>query len=553
MADDFAHADFVRKQLQNHSPLPWWDMFHTSSERLQEAVYLGLTPWWTSSRLHVRFFRPIAVATHFIDHSLWPNLPELMHLENVLIYGGLCVVVRLFYRRLFGPSWVATLAACLYAVDDAHVDAVDWIASRNTLLTALFGAAACLAFDRNLSSGRTRYAWLCALALGLASFSSEGALAVWAYLLGQALFLDRRPAAMRALSLAPALAVTLVWVGATAYLDCGARGTGSYVDPRSEPMEFLRLLPQRVPTVLNMQFGVPESMLHATLPVAAGWLQVVSYAVWIALFALALPKLWQKPSTRALLVGSLGSAVTICTTVPQTRVLFIVGFGCHGLLAEMIGTIWRGLWQQVPVSAGSSSAAHWMRGIVLAAVLLFHAVAAPWASLWLRGDVFYAHVRDAAATIPNGPGIEDRVIVLANTPSYSLAFLVAAYRMMMVWPAPRRIYIAGASANPVLLSRPAADSVRLEPEGGYLLEPSSHWMRKPSEPFIAGQVFPLDGLAIQVERTTSDGRPAIIRLALARGYEQRILWMTWSEAAMRFIPFELPRVGEWLPLLSRGR
>src|SRR3954467_5861738 len=39
---------------------------------------VGMTGWWTNPKLVMAYFRPLAVATHWLDYRLWPDAPWLM-------------------------------------------------------------------------------------------------------------------------------------------------------------------------------------------------------------------------------------------------------------------------------------------------------------------------------------------------------------------------------------------------------------------------------------------------------------------------------------------
>jgi hypothetical protein len=58
-----------------------------------------------------------------------------------------------------------------------------------------------------------------------------------------------------------------------------------------------------------------------------------------------------------------------------------------------------------------------------------------------------------------------------------------------------------------------------------------------------GQQFSLQGLEIEVIRTTSDGRPARVRLHESGLSTSGVLWVKWSAAVQSFVPFGLPPVG----------
>ena len=190
LTDDRAQRVFVLDHLHHgHDPRPWWDLYSmvqsSGPQQVLLAIYAGLLPWWSSLELSIAFFRPLAAATHYLDYLAWPDAPALMHVHNLVWYGLLLAAAGALYRRTL-PLPAAALALLLYAVDEAHVEGASWIAGRNTLMTALFAFCTLLLYDR-WRADRVRLAGAaCVATLLLAQASSEGAVAIWAYLVAYA-------------------------------------------------------------------------------------------------------------------------------------------------------------------------------------------------------------------------------------------------------------------------------------------------------------------------------------------------------------------------------
>ena len=193
-----------------YSPLELFSVMRHGPEVLREYTDLGIFPWWTSEELRLAFFRFLSAATHWLDYRLWPDSAPLQHAHSLLWLGALVGATALLYRRIHGASWVAGLAALLYAVDEAHGAPAGWLANRNALVATLFGLLCLLAHDRwrRGGAGSGRHALLAALCLALALAGGEMGLGAFAYLVAYAVFLDRGPVRRRLLSLAPWRPVT---------------------------------------------------------------------------------------------------------------------------------------------------------------------------------------------------------------------------------------------------------------------------------------------------------------------------------------------------------
>ena len=94
--------------------------FHGDPGRTGRLMDLGLYPWWTYPGLKAEFLQALTVLTHRLDYALWPDSPVLMHAHSLLWLGAAVAATAAFYRRMLGATWVAGVAALLFAVDDAR-------------------------------------------------------------------------------------------------------------------------------------------------------------------------------------------------------------------------------------------------------------------------------------------------------------------------------------------------------------------------------------------------------------------------------------------------
>lgn len=548
--DDWPHRQFLLAHLRGggNAPGVWWDMFRmiagTDTGDVARAIAAGALPWWTSPNLVVAFLRPLAAATHALDYLLWPDLPWLMHVHNLGWYALAAGCAAALYRRVQGASPEAGLATLLYAVDEAHASGATWIASRNTVMTAAFVLATLVIWTHARSAARAtaRRGWLVALAaLGFscAHASSEGAAAAWPYLLAYALVLD--PAGWRRATLAlwPLAAVSSAWLALATANGFYVRASGGYVDPRISPLRFAEAVADRMPLLLRAQLGLP-SPLESDL--GQPWQSVAvpgTYALLVLAAALAFQLLRQRPSARFFALGALGSGVLTCAVDIEPRVLFLVGLGAHGLVAETIVACLRGL---------HASRAMRVARIALAAVLV--ALHVPIAMAYARPTIRALSARQDQVIAIAEHLPRDHVtsgLIVLNTTHYAVTLFAAGYARSL--PSPRYLYVLGASEDAVKLTRPAHGTLVLEPRGGYLREPTSQFLRHPRDRFAAGQIVRVADWRIVVDRVTRDGRPARVRVEPADIDHPDVTWLTWHEPTQRFVRVSLPPVGGtlWLP------
>jgi len=212
--------------------------FCKGPQHLARIMDFGFFPWWTCGNIKAAFWRPLASLTHWVDYTLWPETPALMHLHSILWYAGAVAVVALLYRRLMGATVAAGLAAVLYAVDDAHGMVVGFLSNRSDLPAVVFGVLCLIAHDR-----WRRRRWRLGAGLGpvlllVSLLFKEAAIATCAYLAAYELFLrhGRRPG--RLWALAPYAVVVLAWRLCWSGLGYGLAEIAPYVDPVTEPWRF---------------------------------------------------------------------------------------------------------------------------------------------------------------------------------------------------------------------------------------------------------------------------------------------------------------------------
>jgi hypothetical protein len=545
IADDVGHRAFVLEHLRSKDAKgPFWDMFdicgRSGPTDVPLRIFNGRLPWWSSPQLKIAFFRPLSVASHYLDYWLWPKAPWLMHLHNIAWCGLIVLLAGLLYRRLLGTGALSLLALALYTVDEAHANGTAWIAARNTLMTAAFALLCLLLFDRARRDGSHVPLWLSTLALLLALASSEGAVATWAYLLAYALCIDKARVHDRVLALLPLAAVNLGWSVLSHKLGYGVEHSGSYADPRAHPLFFLRTAAERLPEVLRAQLTLPMEVSDKLSSASRSAANAICLGL-LALTALfAVPLARRRPTARFFLLGMLGSALPICVGGAAPRLLFLTGLGAHGLVAELANAVFGD-------TIAEPQPRRTLGRVVAGSLLLLNgpvalAVAPLTPRVWLDYD---SQVRRAMDSFPPDRGLEPSAVMVLNTPDYLVTMFAAIYRMTQTPRGRTRfVYVLGASEKPVMVRRPDRNALVLEPEGGYLLETESQLTRRPDERFKSGTIIPLYGLWVVVERTTTDGRPARIRLQMVYAEDPRFLWVTWDHAHQRFQRARLPPIGE---------
>ena len=537
--DDYFHWLRATGALGFGSRLSLFNFFDGSPEAIAAVRDRGLAPWFAEEKLRLDFFRPLTGITHYVDYTVWPHAPWLMHAENLAINAALIFATAVLYRKLLAPRWVAGLAALLYALDVGHGFA-GWVAGRNGILSAAFGVAAIAAHVRWRRDGWKAGAWLAPLLLALGLLAGEAAVATLAYFFAYALTLDRAALRARIFSLLPGLGVVGAWQALYRALGCGAFGSGLYLDPGRQPLLFLVEAPGRAIALLLGELALVPPEVYVFLgPRRPAFLAMAALFLACVLAVIA-PLLYRSARARFFGLGALFSLVPVCATFPSGRLLLFVGVGAMGLVAEVAGRVFAD--GEATTSGFRERSLAWLwlgLHLLLAVPLLLVASVTP---------MLMASYTDRSATgLPTLPQLADRIVVVVNTPN----LLPAIYRFVVprngVFPDHTRARVLSVSRHPVHVRRVDASTIDVSADDDLLGEVSSSLVRGDAFPMTVGEVTELPGMQTRVEEVTATGHPRRVTFHFDHPLEAKdFFWVGWQRA--RFVAITLPPVGEEIPL-----
>lgn len=123
-----------------------------------DPTYVMNNPWIRSwswgnltnifTRPYAANFLPIHLLSYMLDYSIWGLDPFGYHMQSIILHSINTVLVLQVTRRLFRSTWLAFLAALLFAVHPAQVEVVAWISARKDLLATMFGLLSVLFYLR---------------------------------------------------------------------------------------------------------------------------------------------------------------------------------------------------------------------------------------------------------------------------------------------------------------------------------------------------------------------------------------------------------------------
>lgn len=510
----------------------------------------GPYPWWTLPSLKVWFVRPLAALALRADHALFGHQAGGYHLHSALWYLALCAAAALVLRRCFGRApvgWLGPLALALFAVHDSHAMALGWIANRHSTIAVTLALLALHLHLRAREEGARAGAWPSAAALALALGASETALGGLGYLLAYEA-LGRPPgerALVRVRALAPAAAVTALYLCIYRFGKLGGfgvSGSGSYLDPLSDPRAFLAAAPLRALVLLSGFLGGPAADIlpghPELLPVIVGFgvvaLPLTALGVRVAVSAL------DSHTRRHLAWLGAGALLSLGPTLgglPGGRLLLAPSLGGVALLAALLSHALGA------ARAPARSAARLGWRVALPLLVFLHLLRPP-----LMMGVILSSFRGIsaageamAAALPLPPARDADVVLIAASDLLPSIFVpaIGVVRSGLVQRSFRTLSMA---AHDHRLTRVSADTIELEVIGGSLLEgPFEKLFRGDASPLATGDIVHAGPIEVRVLATAA-GKPTRFAVTFLRPLDDQHTFLVTFEAGL-LRPFTLPPIG----------
>jgi len=504
-----------------------------------EAAWMmeeGYAPWWMNPHLLLAMWRPVSLATHLFDAAVMPENALLWHLHSLLWFAIVLVAATLTYRSLQGPL-VGGLAALLFAIDHTHGLPVSFIANRYIIVGTTFALLALHEHHRFRARGVRHAAWSATACYAVSLLAGESSVAIVGYVLGYALFLDPGDRRARALSVLPYLATTIVWRVVYTTLGYGVRGSGLYIDPVHEPLQFMGAVVERFPILLLGQWFAPGAEVHGYVDGVTAFALKIWAWVFAVLFALAVwPLLKRDKVARFWAAGMLPGLVLVCAGDPANRLLFVSGIGTMGLLAQWWSVL------AADLQAAAASLGRKLERTFANVLLAWHLVGSPLILPLIATSMYlFEPLNRALADI--GPEAAGREAVLVTVPDFYVVRLARMTKEVEGKPVPSKWRALAYGPERVTVSRPDARTLVLHYEGGAMSNSAMQLYRTPDAPMAKGQKVMLEGLEIEVLEVTRDGRPLRARFEFEESLDSpRYVAYYWE--GNHFRPFDMPRVGE---------
>jgi hypothetical protein len=543
LLDDFYYLGAIEGRFPEHetgrSLFTYFINDEAETARIAEE---GGYPWWIDESIRSQIFRPLSDLLLRVDHSVFGRETLGYHLHSLLWWAATLVACGLLYRRLL-PGAVGALGFILFAVNDAHVMPVAWIANRNALVAiapVLFGLWAWTRWREEMWRPGRAIA-MAAFAVGLAG--SELALSGLAYVIAyEVLGAPLRGARARLTGLAPLALLGAIYVTVYKLLDYGGEGSGVYFHPLHEPVEYLIAMITRIPTLLGGAILGVSTDLWFAAPQARSVQVIIGCASVFLLMALlrsCRPDLDDRTrrALRWLLAGSLLSFLPIVSTFPSDRMLLVPGIGITAALAAILVVgfrSWRARRRRLVVA-------------VCGLLALLHLIIAPVYGIWIQTLlVKQSHETLALADSPvvRDCGGLDTVVIFA--PDHVASLYMPVLIGHLGGPAPKSWRPLSIARCDHMLKRTGPCTLELEAlDGGVMMQSIFELLyRSPKKRLSAGAIVDRGMLRVEIMDEETRG-PTRIAFHFDRNLaDPGLRFLIWTEGKLRVA--ELPEVGEEL-------
>ncbi len=548
--DDWLHRMILLDRMvippaEDASLFGLFSFFSGDTEQIKQCIDLGVVPWWTLQNIRVSFWRPISEITHWIDYRLWPNFPSMMHLQSILWFSGVVFAVSKLYKKLLGPTFVAGLAALLYAIDDAHAMPTAWIANRNALIAVFFGAFSLLTHIKWRKDGWKPGIIIAPFFLLLGLLSGEAVIGICGYFFAYALFVDNCSYLKKLLSLFPYITVTVIWWFTYKYLGFGTWGSGTYIDPGQEPFLYTSNFISSAPILLLSQWALPPAQTSSFLPkdlFIIYWLLAVSFILTLSI--ILLPLIRKSAIARFWTLGMIIALIPICTTFPHDRLIFFVGIGAMGLLAQFF-TSWFNKAEWLPTKKT------WLipAKIFIIFFIIVHLVLATiFLPIGTKMDlVLNEIINDSTENELLDADFPDQHLILMNPPGAFHVLNTGIMRYLKNKKISKHSRMLGTGSVPLHITRTDSQTLEILSEKGYIPSYLDVLFRGRAHPMTVGQKVELTGLSIEVLSLTKDLQPKNVRFIFSVPLESSALkFLQWKDG--NYTRVSPPVIGETLYL-----
>jgi hypothetical protein len=264
-------------------------------------------------------------------------------------------------------------------------------------------------------------------------------------------------------------------------------------------------------------------------------------------------------------LGMFLAVLPACSVHPSDRLLTFVGIGGVGLLAQFVAAVVRQGDRQRMLSPLRVAAP-----AICVILLVIHLAIAP--AHLSRTAGYLADTRSSldrvAASLPSAPEAGLKTVLIANSPTYASFAYSALNRFARGRPYVHPTFVLGSGSRTVEIHRRDDQTLLVRLDGGFYAPEGSPRGRaemaqilfdqrrsidtldrlyRDSTPMTVGHRIQLMCATVEITALTEDDRPAEATFHFLTALESPLFnWLQWRDG--RYVPFEVPAVGETLTL-----
>jgi hypothetical protein len=558
--DDYAQLAMIRGEYPvDRAPLSLFTFSDGSARENERLREVGFFPWWSAPDLRVSLLRPLSSALMWLDARALRGDALWYHLHSLCWWVAMQLVIWELLRRIMS-GWLALLALGLFVLHPAHTVLLGWIANRNALVSTTFAVLGLIAQLR-----AQREAWkpgyaLAATSYAIALMAGEYAVPTLAYGVCLSLVGPAAPV-RRGRALAIWVAALFAYVTIRAGLGYGSRGSGMYLDPVHEPLDFVSQAVERFPVLMaDAVLAVRSSWWSAGFPWArsladAGWLSPLWAAdlrplrrVQVGLGVLACVVFavvyWsyarrRRQSGRDLRFLGIGVPLALVPSVaslPESRLMVPAMIGWVALLLQAVADQWHAQRAKGRMTAALSCTP--LMSLVLLAAFL--------APCTTNDEVhglpdFARAIRKSIATPELDSMIGGRQVLLAGSVDPTTSIYIPLLRRWYDRPAPSSCQLLLGGWSPLRLTRLGEKVFELERLNAAFTAPDVYASAFNRRPLRAGERFRSGELQATVQRV-DDGRPMRVRFEMNQPLDAAYVLIVQTSRGLTPLPF--PALGQ---------
>jgi len=568
-SDDYMqHAMLTGVYPVKRSPFDLYNFAQSSADEHKALMDFGSIPWWTHPEFRLAMMRPLSSALIYLDYALFGDNQVAFHVHSMLWWTLFICATALLLGEIISVR-IAMVAIALFAVEQGHTLPSIWIANRNALICLCFGTLGLWAHIRWRRKGSPGLRLLSIVSYSLALLAGEWAFASLGYLFAFELLATDQPIRARAKALVPAALLGILFLTSQHLLDYSALYSNIYVNPITEPLEYLIQALQRIPVmVADLVVGIPALWYQEGTPwrtfflsqrifTPEAWRKLPSWQFWhisigvvsalVALFVIRWGLRDQSTADRKtlkwLLLGAFFSMLPMVASFPTSRLVLPAAIGVSAIWAAVIV---RGYDQLLGSIARMQLRPALVAILILVGLGYTQAWQASTRSMWEVGAYhhFFESVRQwiLYADVDRVKIQNQHVFMIDGIEHTNVIFapFVWNYHGYRV---PRSCRVLSAAPHAHDIKRTAVNELEYMALGGTFLDtPLERLYRVDKYPFRDGDVVALDEFRVTIVQTRNH-KPSRVRFTFNKALEDpSYVFLHSGNRGLRRI--ELPRVGE---------